>query len=58
MIMVVVFPTLGIVFLLVLTSFVGNMIDLHMVLIGVLMFLFVIQFVFIGMIKGKRPIGI
>jgi flagellar protein FlaJ len=58
MIMVVVFPTLGIVFLLILTSFVGTVMDLHIILIGVLMFLFLIQFMFIGMIKGKRPVGI
>lgn len=58
MIMVVIFPTLGIVFLLILTSFIGAMIDIHMLLIGILMFLFLVQFVFIGLIKSKRPIGI
>lgn len=58
MITVVIFPTLGIVFLLVLTSFIGASFNLHLILMGVLAFLFIVQFVFIGMIKSKRPLGI
>ena len=58
MIFVVIFPTLGILFLLILTSFMGGMFDIHLLLGGILMFLVLIQFVFIGMVKTKRPAGI
>lgn len=59
MLLVVIFPTLGIIFMLVLFSFVGSMaFDITFILMGVLVFLFVFQFMFIGMIKSKRPVGI
>ncbi len=55
MILVVIFPTLGIIFLLVLFSFVGTAFNIHLIMIGILGFLVVFQFLFIGMIKTKRP---
>jgi flagellar protein FlaJ len=59
MLLVVIFPTLGIIFMLVLFSFVGSLaIDLRVIMFGVLVFLFVFQFMFIGMVKSKRPVGV
>jgi len=58
MIFAVIFPTLGITFLLVLSSFVGIGIDLSLVLIGILVFLLLFQFMIIGLIKSKRPVGV
>ncbi len=58
MLMVVIFPTLGIVFLIILSSFIGATFNIENVLIGILVYLVFIQFMFIGMIKTKRPIGV
>ncbi|MFH1445194.1 MAG: type II secretion system F family protein [Nanoarchaeota archaeon] len=58
MIFAVIFPTLGITFLLVISSFIGLSLNLEWILIGILGFLFIIQFMVIGLIKSKRPIGI
>jgi hypothetical protein len=58
MIFAVIFPTLGITFLLVLSSFVGIGIDLQLVLIGIILFLVMFQFMIIGLIKSKRPVGV
>jgi len=58
MIFAVIFPTLGITFLLVLSSFVGVGIDLHVVLIGIILFLIMFQFMIIGLIKSRRPVGV
>jgi len=58
MIFAVIFPTLGITFLLVLTSFIGLGIDVSFILAGILGFLVVFQIMLIGLIKSKRPVGI
>jgi len=58
MIFVVIFPTLGIVFLLILGSFLGAVFNIQAIMMGILGFLVLIQFVFIGLIKGKRPVGV
>ncbi len=58
MLFAVIFPTLGITFLLVLSSFIGISFDLKTVLIGILLFLLMFQFIIIGLIKSRRPIGI
>ncbi len=58
MMLVVIFPTLGIVFLLVMSSFVGTGLNLQFVLIGILIFLLLVQVMFIGLIKNKRPLGV
>lgn len=59
MVLVVIFPTLGIVFLLIISSFVGAVfMDIHLMLMAILAFLFVVQIMFIGMIKSKRPAGV
>jgi flagellar protein FlaJ len=54
----VIFPTLGITFLLVISSFMGMGIDLHYMLMLILGFLVMFQFVLIGLIKSKRPVGV
>jgi len=58
MIFAVIFPTLGITFLLMISSFVGIGIDLQLVLIGIILFLVMFQFMIIGLIKSKRPVGV
>jgi flagellar protein FlaJ len=58
MMVVVIFPTLGIVFLLVMSSFVGMAFDIKMVLMGILGFLLIFQVMFIGIVKTKRPTGV
>lgn len=58
MMVVVIFPTLGIVFLLVMSSFVGMAFDIKMILMGILGFLFIFQVMFIGIVKTKRPTGV
>jgi pilus assembly protein TadC len=58
MIFAVIFPTLGITFLLVVSSFIGIGIDIQYVLLGILGFLLMFQFMIIGLIKSRRPIGI
>lgn len=58
MIFCVIFPTLGITFLLILTSFVGLSFNLEWILLGILAFLAIFQFMLIGLIKSRRPIGI
>ncbi|MBN2042329.1 MAG: type II secretion system F family protein [Candidatus Aenigmarchaeota archaeon] len=58
MMLAVIFPTLGITFLLVLSSFTGIAMDMHMILIAILGALLFFQFMFIGLIKSRRPIGI
>lgn len=58
MIFAVIFPTLGITFLLVISSFIGLGIDIQYVLLGILAFLLMFQFMIIGLIKSRRPVGI
>jgi len=58
MVLVVIFPTLGIVFLLILSSFVAAAFDIQFVMAGVLVFLILVQLMFIGLVKSKRPVGI
>ncbi len=58
MVLVVIFPTLGIVFLLVLSSFVAAAFDMQVVMTAVLVFLVLVQLMFIGLVKSKRPLGI
>lgn len=58
MVFCVIMPTLGITFLLALGSLVGLSINLEYVLLGILGFLVLFQFMLVGMIKSKRPVGI
>jgi flagellar protein FlaJ len=58
MIFCVIFPTLGITFLLVISSFVGIGFDIQYLLIGILAFLLMFQFMLIGLIKSRRPVGV
>jgi flagellar protein FlaJ len=58
MIFCVIFPTLGITFLLVISSFIGIGIDIQYLLLGILGFLVMFQFMLIGLIKSRRPTGI
>ena len=58
MLFAVIFPTLGITFLLVLTSFTGLALNLELVLFGIIGVLVLFQFMFIGLIKSRRPVGI
>ncbi|MBN1896645.1 MAG: type II secretion system F family protein [Candidatus Aenigmarchaeota archaeon] len=58
MVFCVIMPTLGITFLLVLGSFIGLSINMEYIFLGILGFLVFFQFMLIGMIKAKRPVGI
>lgn len=58
MLFAVIFPTLGITFLLVLASFTGMNLNLEFILIGIIGMLVLFQFMFVGLIKSRRPIGI
>lgn len=58
MLFAVIFPTLGITFLLVLASFTGLKFNLEIVLAGIIGVLVLFQFMFIGLIKSRRPFGI
>lgn len=58
MLFAVIFPTLGITFLLVISSFIGMGFDLQWMLMGILGFLLIFQFMIIGLIKSRRPVGI
>lgn len=58
MIFAVIFPTLGITFLLVLASFTGLSINLELILLGIMGVVVLFQFMFIGLIKSRRPGGI
>ena len=58
MIFCVIFPTLGITFLLVISSFIGIGFDVQYLLIGILVFLLMFQFMLIGLIKSRRPVGV
>ncbi len=58
MLFAVIFPTLGITFLLVLSSFTGMKFSLELVLVGIIGIIVLFQFMFIGLIKSRRPIGI
>ena len=58
MVFCVIMPTMGITFLLVLGSFIGLSIPMEYILLGILGFLVMFQFMLIGMIKSRRPIGI
>jgi flagellar protein FlaJ len=58
MLFAVIFPTLGITFLLVLSSFTGIKFNLELVLMGILGMVVLFQFMFIGLIKSRRPVGI
>lgn len=58
MLFAVIFPTLGITFLLVISSFIGIGFDIEFMLLGILGFLLIFQFMIIGLIKSRRPVGI
>ena len=58
MLFAVIFPTLGITFLLVLSSFTGIAFNIELVLLGILGVIVLFQFMFIGLIKSRRPAGI
>ncbi len=58
MIFAVIFPTLGITFVLVISSFIGLGISIELVLVGILIFLLFFQFMMIGLIKTRRPVGV
>lgn len=58
MVLVVIFPTLGIIFVLILFSFIGSIVSVELILIGILGFITIAQFMFMGLIKSKRPPGI
>lgn len=58
MVFCVIMPTLGITFLLALGSFIGLGFKMEYALLGILGFLVLFQFMLIGMIKAKRPVGI
>lgn len=58
MLFAVIFPTLGITFLLVISSFIGIGFDIQWMLVGILGFLLMFQFMIIGLIKSRRPVGI
>jgi flagellar protein FlaJ len=58
MLFAVIFPTLGITFLLVLSSFTGIKFNLELVLMGIMGVIVLFQFMFIGLIKSRRPVGI
>ncbi|MCK4497038.1 MAG: type II secretion system F family protein [Candidatus Aenigmarchaeota archaeon] len=58
MLFAVIFPTLGITFLLVISSFIGVGFDVQWILVGILGFLLIFQFMLIGLIKSRRPVGI
>ena len=58
MIFCVIFPTLGITFLLIISSFIGIGIDIQYLLMGILGFLMMFQFMLIGLIKSRRPAGV
>ena len=59
MMLAVIMPTLGITFLLVLSTFSGGLnMDINMILVLIIIFLVIFQFMFIGMIKSRRPAGI
>ena len=58
MVLVVIFPTLGIIFILVLFSFIGSMFNVEWLLLGILGFITIFQFMFMGLIKSRRPPGI
>ena len=58
MLFAVIFPTLGITFLLVLSSFTGMNFNLELVLTGIIGVIVLFQFMFIGLIKSRRPVGI
>jgi flagellar protein FlaJ len=58
MMFAVIFPTLGITFLLVLSSFTGMQMDMELVLMGIMGSLVFFQFMFVGLIKSRRPPGI
>lgn len=58
MVTVIIFPTLGIVFLVVLSLFLGGAFDIKGIMLMILIFLAMVQFVFVGVIKSKRPVGV
>ncbi len=58
MVFCVIFPTLGITFILVISSFVGIGIDVQYLLMGILAFLVMFQFMLIGLVKSRRPMGV
>jgi len=58
MVFCVIMPTLGITFLLAMGSFIGLGFQMEFALLGILGFLVMFQFMLIGMIKSKRPVGV
>ncbi len=58
MLFAVIYPTLGITFLLVLATFTGILLNLELILIGITATLVIFQFMFVGLIKSRRPVGI
>jgi flagellar protein FlaJ len=58
MMLAVIFPTLGITFLLVLSSFTGLQMNMEMILMAIMAGMIFFQFMFIGLVKSRRPPGI
>ena len=58
MLLVVVFPTLGIIFILILFSFLGTLFSIEFILVGILVAVVIFQVMFMGLIKTKRPVTI
>jgi flagellar protein FlaJ len=58
MLFAVIFPTLGVTFILVLVSFTGLGLNLEIMLTVILGTLILFQFMFVGLIKSRRPIGV
>ncbi|MEK6933118.1 MAG: type II secretion system F family protein [Nanoarchaeota archaeon] len=55
MLVVIIVPSLGVTFITVMSSFLGTGVDTKYVLIGLFIFVFIFQIIFLGMIKTKRP---
>ncbi|RLI99862.1 MAG: hypothetical protein DRP03_02410 [Candidatus Aenigmatarchaeota archaeon] len=58
MMLAVIFPTLGVTFVLILSMFMGLPIDMNVFFYAVLILLVIFQFFIITIIKSKRPLGI
>ena len=55
MLVVIIIPSLGVTFITVMSSFLGAGIDTKYILVGLFIFVFIFQIIFLGMIKTKRP---
>ena len=58
MLFAVIFPTLGVTFMLILVSFTGVAVNLEIMLTVILGVIVLFQFMFVGLIKSRRPIGV